>query len=119
MCVGHTGDDLCAVAALMAYLAVRGMQPDPLFQWKDGRPLTREAIVSHVRQALHVLGLESSHYAGHSFRIGAATMAAERGIPDSTIKVLGRWKSDAFQTYIRLPRQWLASLSGQLSVATT
>ena len=38
------------------------------------------------------------------FWIGAATTAAERGIPDSIIKVLGRWKSDAFQTYIRMPR---------------
>ena len=117
VCVGHTGDDLCPVAALMVYLAVRGMKQGPLFQRKDGRPLTRECVVHNIRQALQTLGLESSHYAGHSFRIGAATTAAERGIPDSTI-ILGRWKSEAFQTYIRLPSQWLASVSHHSSAAT-
>ena len=72
VCIGRTGDDLCPVAALMAYmyLAVSGMQQGPLFQWKDGRPLTWEVIVSHIRQALQVLGLESSHYAGYSFGLG-------------------------------------------------
>ena len=116
--IGRTGDDLCPVAALMAYLAVRGMKQGPLFQTKDGQPVSREFVVDNVRQALQALGLESTHYAGHSFRIGAATTAAERGIPDSTIKVLGRWKSEAFQTYIRLPQQWLASISQQLSTVT-
>ena len=116
--IGRTGDDLCPVAALMAYLAVRGMKQGPLFQTKDGQPVSREFVVDNVRQALRALGLESTHYAGHSFRIGAATTAAERGIPDSTIKVLGRWKSEAFQTYIRLPQQWLASISQQLSTVT-
>ena len=103
----------------MAYLAVRGMKQGPLFQMKDGQPLTRECVVHNVRQALQTLGSESSHYAGHSFRIGAATTAAERGIPDSTIKVLGRSKSEAFQTYIRLPSQWLASVTQHLSAATS
>ena len=87
----------------MAYLAVRGMKQGPLFQMKDGRPFTRESMVHNVHQALQTLGLETSHYAGHSFRIGAATTAAEQGIPDSMIKILGRWKSEAFKTYIRLP----------------
>ena len=76
-------------------------------------------MVHNIHQALQTLGLESSHYAGHSFRIGAGTTAAERGIPDSTIKVLGRWKSEAFQSYIRLPSQWLASVSQHLSAATS
>ena len=116
--IGRTGDELCPVAALMAYLAVRGMKQGPLFLTRDEQPLRRECVIDNIRQALQTLGLESSHYAGHSFRIGAATTAAERGFPDSTIKVLGRWKSDAYRTYIRLPRQWLASLSGQLSAAT-
>ncbi len=61
--------------------------------------LSRGRFVSHIRDALKRLGLDSSVYSGHSFRIGAATTAAERGIPDSTIQALGRWKSAAFLRY--------------------
>ena len=102
--VGNTGDELCPVAAVLAFLAVRGSGPGPLFKFQDGRPLTRDRLVNHVRSALDTLGLNSSHYAGHSFRIGAATAAAQCGIEDSTIKALGRWESAAFQRHIRMSR---------------
>ena len=41
-------------------------------------------------------------YTGHSFRIGAATSAAARGVPLAVIQHMGRWKPNAFQHYIRL-----------------
>ena len=69
VCIGCTGDDLCPVAAFMAYLAVRGMKQGPLFQTKDGLPVARESVVNNVRQVLQALGLESSHYVGHSFEL--------------------------------------------------
>ena len=37
------------------------------------------------------------------FRIGAASHAAECGYSETQIRLLGRWKSDAFKKYIRLP----------------
>ena len=113
--VGRTRNDLCPVAAVLAYIAARGDVSGPLFKFADGRPLTRIRFVAQIRQALESSGLFSQEYAGHSFRIGAATTAAECGVEDSTIKAQGRWRSSAFQVYIRLPRQYLASLSSQLS----
>ena len=38
-----------------------------------------------------------------SFQIGAATTAAAYGIPVDVIKTLGRWKSQAYHLYIRIP----------------
>jgi site-specific recombinase XerD len=103
------------VSALLAYLGIRGNEPGPLFRLNDGRYLTKEIFIAKVRAALSVLGLDSSTYAGHSFRIGAATTAAEIGIEDSVIKMLGRWDSSAYQLYVRASRQVLASVSRRLA----
>ena len=83
--------------------------PGPLFRFEDGRPLTRPRLVREVKRALDKAGASSTGILGHSFRIGAATTAVEQGVEDSTIKDLGRWRSNAFQRYIRRNR---ASLAG-------
>ena len=113
--IGKTDDDLCPVAALLQFVALRGPWHGPLFRFSDGRYLTRQNFVSRIRQALETLGLESSHYAGHSFRIGAATTAAKANIEDSLIKTLGRWESCAFTAYIRTPVPLLARVAKTLS----
>ena len=79
--VGSTGDELCPVVAVLAYMTARGGTPRPLFQWEDGRYLTREKFVVGVRSALSEAGLIARDYAGHSFRIGAATTAAAYRTP--------------------------------------
>ena len=112
--LGRTHTDTCPVTALLAYLALRGNNPGCLFQFADGRPLTKQRFVQRIRAALLAGGFNPAQFAGHSFRIGAATTAAECGISDSTIKMLGRWESAAFQVYIRMPRDKLASFSAVL-----
>ena len=99
---------LCPLSAVLSYLVVRGKTAGPLFVWKSGLFLTRENFVAAVRRALEAAGLEASDFNGHSFRIGAATTAASRGMEDSMIKTLGRRESDAYQRYVRIPRQELA-----------
>lgn len=37
------------------------------------------------------------------FRIGAATLGKSKGISDEQIQLLGRWKSNAYRKYIRIP----------------
>ena len=78
---------------------------------RDGRFLTKEIFIERVRAALDVLGLDGSMYAGHSFRISAESTAAEVGIEDSIIKMLGRWESSAYQLYVKVSRQTLTSIS--------
>ena len=112
--LGRTYADLCPVAAILAYIAVRPSITGPLFVFKDGSHLTREKLVCCVRQALSAAGMDTKGYSGHSFRIGAATTAALKGVEESVIKMLGRWESSAYQRYLRTPRKSLAALSARL-----
>ena len=105
---------VCPVAALLSYLVLRTKGEGPLFKFKDGRALTRPLLVSELRKALAEAELKPENYAGHSFRIGAATTAAACGVPVEIIKTLGRWKSQAYQLYVRLPTDQLSSISKKL-----
>ena len=104
-CFIHIGlgrSPLCAVHPLMAYLAIRGDAPGPLFLFQTGQPLSRALLTSWLRQIMASAGVEGN-FSSHSFRIGAATVAARHGIPDHLIEELGRWSSNAYQLYIRTP----------------
>ena len=111
-----TNDELCPVSALLAWLVQRKTNhTGPLFLFQSGAPLTRSTFVSCLKEALTNAGIDSTRFAGHSFRIGAATTAARRGLSDSAIKQLGRWKSTAYQRYIQPSPTTLGSLASSIS----
>ena len=112
--IGSTNSDLCAVAALLDYLTVRGPAAGPLFCSEEGEPLRHRQFTASVQGALSASGLNGSLFNGHSFLIGAATTASIAGVPESTIKWLGRWESSAYQSYIRPSQNELAMVSPQL-----
>ena len=103
---------LCPVQALTRFLAVHPNRLGPVFTWQDGRFLTRK----HVNTALqrfkpdHIADMSS-----HSFRIGAATTAAAAGTPRWLIQTLGRWTSNCFKDYIRVPNNTLRDMSATLA----
>lgn len=76
--LGRTNTTPCPVAAMLNYLSICSSLSGPLFLWENGTPLTRAALVTHLREALAQAGVDSSHYSGHSFRIGAATAASHK-----------------------------------------
>ncbi|MGL5102545.1 MAG: hypothetical protein ACRC6N_08390, partial [Plesiomonas sp.] len=49
-------------------------------------------------------GIPADNFSSHSFRIGAATTAAQKGLSQHQIQTLGRWSSEAFKSYIRSDR---------------
>ena len=112
--LGKTRTDLCPVVAILAYIALRPAVSGPLFVFKDGSFLTRDRLVSAIRRALSSASIDTTGFSGHSFRIGAASTAALVGVEDSTIKMLGRWESAAYQRYLRTPRETLAAISVRL-----
>ncbi len=113
--LGSTGKGLCPVEAMQGYLRGRGRTEGPLFRYKDGRPLTRQRFIRTVRRGLTVAKVPVEGYSSHSFRIGAATAAAAEGVSDAVIKTLGRWKSSAYNLYVKIPRNELAEYSKTLA----
>ena len=94
------GQGPCPVRAMQAYLQVRGDRPGPLFQYATGQTILRNDFNKELRRALLFCDLDPTTFKSHSFRIGAATTAAQLGMSDSQIRTLGLWKSDAFKQYI-------------------
>ena len=116
--VARTHDDLCPVTAMLAWIVLRSRpRDDPLFYFQSRAPLTRSNFVTHFKNALSIAGIDPAGYSGHSFRIGAATTAARRGLQDSTIKQLGRWRSDAYQRYIKPSAESLAHVASYIAIA--
>ena len=115
--MGRTLSLVCPVAAVLGYLAVRPAGQSPLFVFRDGTPHSRDLFVRDVRSALSVAHINHQAYSGHSFRIDAATMAAQGGLPayTCTINMLGRWTLDAYQMYAQMPRESLAAVAQSIS----
>ena len=113
--IGASGNNICAVRALMNYLHHCGNNSGPLFLLQNGQPLSCDKFCTWFRDAMTRIG-ETRHYSGHSFRIGSATTAAAVGIPDNLIKTLGRWISDAYQLYIQTPTTVQESVASYMVV---
>ena len=113
--IGKSDCLLCPVGAGVDYMSSRGANPGPFFKFANGQPLTKSKFTQYVREALQALGLPHNEFAGHSFRIGAATAAAQAGIKDSVIRTMGRWNSSAFLVYIRTPPTELAQFTRLLT----
>ena len=96
-------ESCCPVKAVLAFISVRGTTSGPLFCWPGGAPIKRSIFVEQLNRALRFCNLDPTLYKAHSFRIRAATWAAAKGLSDAQIHQLGRWKSNAFLSYIRTP----------------
>ena len=117
--IGCTSTPVCAHCALVDYVpesvSRHGKEPTrPLFLFADRTPLIKNVFLARLRLMLAQAGISSEHISGHSFRIGGATSAAAAGLSDWEIQMLGRWKSDAYQRYIRAPPLLLAGLAKRM-----
>nr|XP_006813956.1 PREDICTED: uncharacterized protein LOC102807347 [Saccoglossus kowalevskii] len=117
--IAPSQSSVCAVQAYQAYKALHSSVAHlPAFQFANSNFLTRQAVSNHIRDLLTRASVpDVNHYTTHSFRSGAATTAADANLPDWLIKALGRWRSDAYQTYIRTPPSIIRSVPGHLSLA--
>jgi hypothetical protein len=75
----------------------------PLFHFADGRAVHRQWLMKQVDQLLLLINHDPRSYSAHSFRKGGASSLQAAGVGDAAIRLLGRWKSDAFNLYVRHP----------------
>ena len=63
--------------------------------------LTHRLFTTLLEECLQEAGISSKGYTCniHNFQIRVAT-TADRGISDAHIKMLGRWKSNAYQLHV-------------------
>ena len=104
-----TDDSTCPVRSFLAYDSRRPKYPGLYFKHFNGLPVTRYQFSAVLKKALNSAGVNCLLYKTHSFRIGAATSASLAGLPDEEISSFGRWKSNAFKNYIRIPSASLLS----------
>ncbi|XP_075065178.1 uncharacterized protein LOC142152430 [Mixophyes fleayi] len=93
--------EICPVSWCNKFEKIRPRGAEPWLVHADKSPLSKFQFTDIFKRALVYAGLDPSRFGTHSFRIGAATAAAEEGSSVSAIKALGRWRSDAYKTYIR------------------
>ena len=94
---------VCPVVSMKAYMSLRPEQSGPLFIHFSGTPVSRFQFASVLKKALHFLNVQNDCYKSHSFRIGAASCAASKGLSEDRLKQLGRWESKAYKSYVRIP----------------
>jgi len=98
----------CLVAAMKRLQEIDAHRPPqaPLYcvdRYKQ-HAFTREYVVRSLQQISITTGLGYGSWNGHSFRSGAATWASEVGITKAEIRILGRWRSDAYKAYSEYSR---------------
>lgn len=94
--------ETCPTRWARNWLAMRGSGvPGGIFIHENGSRVTEAQLRGVLRKALQRLGIDGKEYGTHSFRIGAATEATNRGWSQREVMQLGRWSSNCFRRYVR------------------
>lgn len=91
-----TGENYCRVMSVAFDLDLRGDTPDPLFL-VSGNTVTRDLISDSLQKLLAHVGYDVTRYKSHNFRISAIS----RSFSHPQVQVMGSWKYDAYEKYIR------------------
>ena len=101
--ISPTKDAYCPCDSLRRYLKLRGTVDGPLFIDCMAKVISFAKFRSVLTMCLNFCQLPADLYTPHSFRIGACTQAIMSGVSADKVQAMGRWRSRAYQRYIRLP----------------
>jgi hypothetical protein len=115
--VYETHGTLCPVKAFQRWKARTTTEGKlPLFRMEDGTPVTGGKMNKWLHDRLDgVVDYAKGKYTTHSFRIGLATTLGTLGFSDADVKEAGRWSSNAFELYMKLPRVRRAQVAKRIA----
>ncbi|KAE8238245.1 hypothetical protein A4X06_0g8916 [Tilletia controversa] len=95
----------CPVQALQHHLHInKPPAASHLFGYYQGKKfvsLTRSVFQHRLSELLAAAGIAAATLQGHSLRIGGCTELLLRGTPIDTVRLHGRWTSEAWRLYLR------------------
>ena len=100
----QSSSDLCPIEALLNMAVITpASSSDPLFSWRDSlgivRPMVKDKALGRINSILRAWGWGTTF--GHSFRIGGASFYLAQKVDPEVVHLAGRWKSLAYEAYIR------------------
>jgi len=109
----------CPLWALQNLFRIVPAEPNhPLFSWRDIkgeiRPMVKSRAMDRINHILQAWGWGTTF--GHSFRIGGASFFLAQKVDPEIVRLAGRWKSLAYETYIRAFEQTAARHIGGLDM---
>lgn len=92
----------CPVYHMLEFLRFRPQSKNHhLFIHQNGSSVSRKDFLKVLNLAVSEARLEHLNIRSHSFRIGGACLGAALGLSDTQLRLLGRWRSNAFTRYLR------------------
>ncbi len=94
--------DVCPATLLCEYACLKpGKWSGPLVIWKSGIQVAAKEVRRALHQCLQLVGIDTSGISPHSFQISSVLEAAQKGASEAQLRMMGRWKSNAYMRYIR------------------
>ena len=94
---------LCPVSAWKAFVKAKtqahGME-DLVFRWSSGKPFT----IRELGKFMDKWSGQEARATPKDLRAALPSLLARKGVREETLKMLGRWSSSAFNSYIRQGR---------------
>ena len=104
------GHRLCPVTLLNLCLVRTSMfgPSCPVFYRRDSKgtlvPMLYTWFLDKLRSTLKLVGEAPEEFGSHSLRRGGASWALACGMSTEVIRILGDWRSSAYQAYLELPQ---------------
>lgn len=118
--VSANGSHTCPITAVNAMVSLAPFSfsvSSPLFSFDGMHPISRSTFLTNVKKLLTPFS-SSGTVSGHSFRRGGAQSLYDAGVPLSTIRDIGRWKSDiVMKRYYGFSAERLKELSASVAAA--